>query len=265
MIDRKDIAIGKRELVALDALVTDGRFNRPVSSAWVDNLVSNFSGRAFGTITTSRRRDGSLVILDGQHRVESLRALGLDEERRCIPAVVHEGLSLEDEAYLVKILNDDKAFNPYDKFRALLTAGDPEARHITSICEKLGLRIGSGSRDGVVTAVSTLRRVYKISEPKGRLLRQTLRVIIRSWGESSDPLRNEIIAGVAEFLHLHPEVDEEALTKKLAALPGGCMGLKGRAKVLRGPTPNLSIPAAIAQVIEQDVMRKRRRKLGEAS
>lgn len=263
MIDRKHLA-GKHELVALESLVTDGRFNRPISNSWVNHIISNFKGEAFGSIVVSVRSDGTMVILDGQHRVEALRELGLATERKCIPARVLTGLTTQDESYLVKTLNDDKNFGPYDKFKALLYAGDPETCHINNIVEKIGLRIGSGSRDGVIVSVTTLQRVYRMSEPKGHLLRQTLRVIIRSWGDATDPLRHEIIEGVARFIHEHPEVDEADLTKKLADMPGGCMGLKGRAKVKRGPSPSLSVPAAIALVIEE-TLRRRPRNLKAAS
>lgn len=252
------------EKVCLKDLKTDGRFNRPISWAWVDRLVSSHKKEAFGSIILSERSDASLIILDGQHRVEVLRQLGLADDRKVIPAVVHKKLSFADEAYLVKTLNDQRQFSAFDKFRALLAAGDPHATHIQNLVAQFDLTIAQGKRDGTIESVVALQRMYLLSEPKGEVLTKTLDVVNQAWGLYSESVKGHTLEGIARYLHQHPEAESTVVVAKLTKLPAGPVGLLGRAKALRGPTPSMGLAAAIAKVIEQEVSKKRPRRLKTA-
>lgn len=255
----------KHGKVKLSDLITDGRFNRKISQHWVNHIVTNFKGAVFGDIKVSERKDGKFVILDGQHRVEALRQLGFPEGRQIIPAEIHTGLNDSEEAYLTKTYNDNKLFGPFEKFKAMLHAGDPDCRAINSIVEGAGLRIAQGSRDGHISAVTTLHRIYGLSKPQGVVLKDALHIVINAWGTYSDALRRDVLEGLALFLHGHPKAPQEELIKRLSLHPGGPTGLVGRGNVIRGKTPIMSISAAIAEVIDRDVMKKRRRNMKAVS
>lgn len=248
----------KHDKVKLANLITDGRFNREIRANWVNYLVINFKAEAFGEIVVSERVDGKYVIIDGQHRAEMLRQLGFPEDRELIPAEIHTGLSDRDEAYLTKIYNDSKGFGPLDKFKAMLHAGDPECRSIDKIVRTSGLRIASGTRDGVVSAVNTLDRIYRLSKPKGATLKETLQTTTIVWGVHKSAQRRDVLEGLALYLHKHPEVDRNDLIAKLSLFRGGPLGLVSHGHVIQGPQSVMRLPDAIATVIERDVMKKRR-------
>lgn len=246
-------------LVALEELQIDGRFNRPISQAKVNDIWSRFDKKAFGSIVVSQRGPNEYVLLDGQHRVAVLQQAGFPPSKALIPALVWKNLALEDEALLFKQLNDTKLVSAYDKFRALVTAGDPDSIAIKKIVEDFDLIIASGTRDHVVSSVVALQRLYRKSEPKGQLLHWTLDIVTRTWGRFSEALKGIVLEGIGAYLHSHPDVDEQELIVRLARL-GHVDSLIARAKIVRGSTPQITLADAINHAIERDVMPKRYRR-----
>lgn len=250
---------GRFQKVSLSQLVTDGRFNRPVRDAHVSKISSGFVPRAIGTIELWKREDGRFVILDGQHRVEAMRSLGVPDAAKCVPAMVHDDLTLDQAAELFVLLNATKLVSAYDKYRALLTAGHSETCDIERIVRVHGLRVGvSGDHDGQISAVAALRDVYKLGEPEGVVLGITLASLHQGWRDASEAYKSAMLKGVALYVHQHRDVVPAELGEALVRRAGAPINLIGWAKLLSGPQ-RMPLHEAIATTIEDRVMKRRTR------
>lgn len=247
----------KYRTVRLNELVTDGRFNRPVRNSKVEEILSDFNIKALGTIKLWQRENGELVIIDGQHRVEALRRKGVPEDVKCIPSVVHEGGSLAHIAQLFVQYNNTKQVSAYDKYHALLTAGDPQTTAIDHTVRTHELIIGPSTADGTLSCVDGVRKVFGMGEPEGAVLGKTLATLVAAWGAASEAYRSSIVRGVGRYFHENRETDPDVLADALVRGPGAPINLIGWAKTIAGQQ-RMPLEKAIAEVIENRVMKRKK-------
>jgi len=87
--------------IALDEIITQSGFQRPISSAQVEKITSNFDENRLGVLTVSYR-DGVYYIVDGACRVHVMRNLDYTHAY----AVILTGLTYSQEAKLFIELNN---------------------------------------------------------------------------------------------------------------------------------------------------------------
>jgi hypothetical protein len=247
---------GHYRTVRLNELVTDGRFNRPVRNTKVEEILSDFNIQALGTIKLWERDNGELVIIDGQHRVEALRRKGVPEGVKCIPAIVYRG-TLGHIARLFVQFNNTKQVSAYDKYHALLTAGDVQTRAIDQTVRTQELIVGPSTADGTLSCVDAVRKVFCMGEPEGAVLGKTLAALVSAWGPTSEAYRSPIVRGVGRYFHEHRETDPEELAEALVRGPGAPINLIGWAKTIAGQQ-RMPLEKAIAEVIENRVMKRKK-------
>lgn len=224
-------------MVVVADLCVDPETQRNLSPAWVKARVPLFDVEQLGYITVNHRDNGKIYIVDGQHRVELLRSVGWGDQK--IHAECFFGLSQAAEAALFLARSDRKAISKYAKFRIAVTARDPFACHIDRIVREAGLVISDQQRNGHISAVSALERVYHgagiASEKEGAgALKRALNVLVRAWGNQASSVNGIVIQAVGMvFLRYSRDVDETELIKKLAPFPGGAPGLLGKGKSLQ--------------------------------
>lgn len=224
-------------MVPIASLNVDPEAQRPVSMSWVKARTHNFDPDQVGYILVNKRPNGKTYIVDGQHRVELMRAIGWSDQN--IPAEVFDGLTQAQEAKLFNARNDRKSVTPYHKFRISVTAGDPEACDIDRIVRAHGLIVTDKSDDGNISAVASLQRVYRgaglTSAKEGpAALGKSLTTLVQSWGRQSSSVNGEVIQGLGMlFLRYNGSINEKDLVKKLAPFPGGAPGVLGKGRAIR--------------------------------
>lgn len=249
------------QMVPISELHVDPEAQRKVSQAWVKAHVPVFDVDQLGYIVVNRRSDGRLYVVDGQHRVELMRAVGWGDQT--IHAEMFDGLTQAEEAELFNARNERRSVRVYDKFRISVTAGDEEAVDITRIVNAHGLVISDQLQDGHVMAVDALRRLYRgagiASAKEGPVaLSKALGVIIQAWGKSGSSVNGQVILSVGMlFLRYGREIDPKDLAKKLGPFPGGAPGVLGRARAMK-EIRGRPIPHCVAS-IAVDVYNRGRR------
>lgn len=223
--------------VLVSELTIDHQAQRKLSKQWVKEHVDIFDVDQLGYIVVNRRADGKYYVVDGQHRVDLMRAVGWGDQR--IHAELFDGLTQQEEAELFNARNDRRAVRKFDHFRISVTAGDPRATDITGIVAQAGLIITDANTDGGVTAVDKLEKIYEgggiTSAREGRIaLARTLTVIKQAWGTSPAGFNGALLHGIGLVqLRYNGAIDQKALAQKLAPLKGGAPGLLGNARALR--------------------------------
>lgn len=186
------------EWVSVDDLHFAPEYQRELRESTVEFLVNNYRAREVGTIVVSRRSDGSLWVVDGQHRVAALRHLGIGVVR----AEIHVGLSIVEEANLFEHLNRNRrAPSVFDLFRAQLAGQRPEAVQIVAIAAEFGydFRRGGGAyRPNSIDAVGAVEAIYRQGGP-GRL-RAVLAITSGPWAGHREGIEGQMLRGLAMFL-----------------------------------------------------------------
>jgi hypothetical protein len=89
---------GIDEWIVANDIRVDTQYQRPINIAHVRKIANEFDERAFGVILVSERADGSVYVIDGQHRLAAVKSMGRGGSE--IPCHVYRGLSVGDEALI---------------------------------------------------------------------------------------------------------------------------------------------------------------------
>lgn len=200
--------------IQLDNLTIDPRVQRILDTNRVEGIAAKFDHHALGTITISKRGDGTHVILDGNHRVSSARVVGYKGN---VHAHVYTGLTLEQEAKMFLTLNNTKQVSSLDKFRVRVTAGDAVAVTIDRILHDHGWHVASGVSDGTFRSVVSIERAYLAGGTNGTfLVERILRTLTEAWGHKGDAQHQAIIDGLSLlFIRYGQDVDSAKLIREM--------------------------------------------------
>lgn len=225
------------EDIPVARLSIDQTVQRPLDPARVDKIAGDYQVAALGVIVVSRRGDGTVHVIDGQHRVAATTAVGRnDQSLRCL---VYTGLALADEAAMFRRLNNSRAVSAVDRFRVRVVEGDPAAVAINGVLDRNGWTVRFSKTSGSFTAVAAIEQVYRGPQRGKRgehvdVVESVIRIITESWGHSIDGVRAEVVSGIGAVMHRHGvNVDVPKLIGELATHPGGPRALVGKAKGLR--------------------------------
>ncbi|MBC7340908.1 MAG: ParB N-terminal domain-containing protein [Clostridia bacterium] len=219
-IEREELADHERDSFVdfcdVEQIETDVRYQRALSETKVRAIMKDFDLRAIGMIYVSMREDGSLWVLDGQHRLEAAKRMGIKK----VQCRVYIGLSREEEARLFYYFNANRGpVSALQRFKAKLVAGDGEARRILAIAKRHGFVIeyqysrGGSGMPRCIAAVGALEQIYR--EDGERMLDRVLDVINRAWDGDPESLKGQIFLGVRMFLKRFPKADTAWLIKRL--------------------------------------------------
>lgn len=110
-------------------LSVDPAYQRLVDQSRVNRMAKKFDPNGLSVIEVAERRTGKRVLLDGQHRVETIRTLieaGELPEDFEVNARIHKGMSPAEEASLFAVLQEQKPLTPLQKFQAMLTSNNED-------------------------------------------------------------------------------------------------------------------------------------------
>lgn len=222
------------EVHAANALCRDPLVQRELISARVRHLVATLDLDGLGVITISKRKDGSLVILDGQHRVQALIENDMGEWP--VTCHVYTGLTIAQEAALFRQLNDTRAVNSTDRYLKGLLAEDPECLAINAVVTRHGLRVAYQTGDGIIACVAAMEKVYRGKGviPGDEALDRALQVLLAAWGVQAEAVEGHLVQGFGMLMLRYGQaVDQPALINKLGHSKGGAPALVGQARSLR--------------------------------
>ena len=166
---------------------------------------------ALGAIVVSKRGDGSMWIVDGQHRVRAALLAGL----KTLTAEVHENLSLNDEAVLFMLNNNEsQRVGAVDLYHVGLTAGADLQVDIQNVLDKHGLKVSTASSANNLAAIRCVEDVVRRYGTEA--LDRAIAIAEAAWGRDSQSWEGTLIGGLGEFLGKHgADVDDKTLVAKI--------------------------------------------------
>jgi hypothetical protein len=174
----------------------------------------------------------NIWVIDGQHRLAAL----MEHDFGDLEIEVKIHLDCHNDARaaeLFLLLNDRAKVSPYDAFLNEIKASQADAIIINRIARELGLEIARSKGDHRLACISVLKALY--AEDHGRSLKDTINVVIKSWGTEAAALEGKIIEGVGMVVSRYrTAIEYETLIAKLSSYPGRAAAFLGDAKALSG-------------------------------
>lgn len=228
------------------SLTLDERIQRAIRPGHLKTMTSNLDLDALGVIIVSRRDDGTLAVLDGQHRIRALANAGMGEW--LVTCKVFDGLTIPEEAGLFRRYNTTSKTNALEDLLKAIVEGEPEAVAINKIARRNGLTIALQSGPGKIACATAMRKVFRAGEMGPAALGFALHVGVQAWGAHSDSVDGHIVQGLGDlYVRYGEDIDRAALIRKLAKHKGGARGLIGQAKTLAS-LEHLTMHRGVARV-----------------
>lgn len=182
------------------------------------NKIGDYNPDLAGAMIVSHRRDGSRILLDGQHRWERAMAADPDIPLDCI---VHTGLTHEEEAIIFLKTNVTRmSVSKYDIYRISIEAGDEIALSVQRQLAARDLEMAKSASTNRVGAVTACNAVVVMDAEEADLLEIVLTIMEEAWGRTKDTWDGNLIRGIAETINRNlDEIDLDRLRSVLASRP----------------------------------------------
>ena len=188
---------GELKYVSKSSLQVDARYQRALNDDKRKRIASSFNWAAFGVLIVARRDDGSLWVIDGQHRLMAAQSRSDVKE---IPTVIFElGGNIMDEATDFLIANKDrKPLTGVDSFKAMVVSGDPIALEVQQLIHDAGRIVGESTSLG--RKIRCVKAMYKCMSTNADALRRVWPMIIELAGDKD--VDNRLLQGM-HWLEYH--------------------------------------------------------------
>lgn len=244
MSKRTNIPMPKTETVALDDLRVNPSAQREERPGWTAKIVAEWDDAKAQMPHVSRREDGTLYIVEGQHTQAARREVYGPGQK--VRAQVYTGLTEEQEAELFLALNDKKPIDAMSKFKTGVTAGLDVPCDIDRIVRANGCVVGVNAGANSISAVSALTSIY--NRHGAQVLGETLRIIADAFNEGG--YERPVILGISQVLARFPDADRARMVLRLAGLRNGWNGVTQKISFIRSATGCNATDAAAAAVVE---------------
>ncbi len=156
------------QFMLTDQLAVDAAYQRELdaqSRKLIGRIAAAWDWNLYQPLVVARRADGTLFVVDGQHRLEAARARGDITQLPCV--VVQPSSRAEEAAMFVELNERRRPLTAYALYNGAIAAGDATARALAEILAGAGLSF-TGAADtanlkpGQLNNVGTVRRWHGI-------------------------------------------------------------------------------------------------------
>lgn len=248
--------------LALAHCQVDHRYQRTLDSdrskSLIERLAANWRWASCGALLAVKSFDESsggkdrYLLLDGQHRAEAARRIGIKE----LPALIIDGLSLEEQAAAFVRANLDRvAVNPFALHHARLVAGDERARLVDRVCGAAGVSIpkypipAENLKPGQTLALGSIAALLQRLGERGASA--VLKAVAAAYVEQAGCLRASLLKAVGKVYESVPTPAERErslprITEWLARnKPGTLFAKAAQRKASYGGTEHDNLAALI--------------------
>lgn len=193
-------------------LVLDMRYQRMPNESKVSKIARNFNKDAVGVIVCSIREDGVIAIIDGGHRIAAMNLLGMQEST--IDALVYFGLSIDQEAKIFTLMNEDRTKPKASNiFKAQVISNDEKAVGLDALLKSLNLVPDNKPGNGIVRGIGTLKTIYEHAGHTNTL--NALSSLKKAFGDYSSTFNVDAVTALAIVFKKY---DDISTTKVVDAL-----------------------------------------------
>lgn len=240
-------------------LQVDSAYQRSIetsdSQALIRKIAMHWDWDLCQPLVVSRRSDGTLFVIDGQHRLAAARLRGDIQQ---LPAMVKEYASAADEAATFVQMNAQRRpLSPLQVFHAAVASGDTEACAIVAAIEAAGLRLGrttnlEQSPPGSINNVGGLQKAWRRAGPKATA--EALQVLAAAFAGERMIYAGSIFPGIVAVCQDEMLGGQSFAPARFAMLTAalGKAGQQALRKAIleaKAAAPNLNYGSAAAQAV----------------
>jgi hypothetical protein len=152
------------------------------SKALIAKIARNWDWRMCLPLVVSKRDDGSLWVIDGQHRLAAAR---LRDDIQFLPCCVGVYGTVADEAAMFVAMNRArKPMNRLDDFHAAIASADGDAIHIAKLITDAGFTVSrkTGSQSWLPGEIAFTSAIMNVQRKHGdRVCTDALRIMAEAW------------------------------------------------------------------------------------
>lgn len=156
----------KAAYLPASALFVDENYQRKPQHK-LNRIAANWDDNKCGFLEVSYRQEtGMFAIIDGQNRFMAGKIAGRDR----FPCHIVMDIDVLEEARRFAKQDENKTIvSTFDKFKAELFSGDPDAMLLKSICDKFNIKIRSSVNyhTGCLRSITDAKRTLKSAGEKG--------------------------------------------------------------------------------------------------
>lgn len=212
------------ESVRLSDLNIPTDYQRNYDSTWGNRLAREYDFTRHDPMRVSRRADGSLWVMDGQHRTNALRLrLGPKGDT---PVMVHvfEALTLEQEARLYLQWNSNiRRATKSHTFNAEVKAGNKRAIEVERVANAYGYRINrhSSAKNGQLlpNPLMDLDQVIRVNGISA--LEESVAIIADAFADRTNHIQAGFMKAIGDFVETyygHPDYSHDRFVKVLRTI-----------------------------------------------
>lgn len=179
----------------------------------IRRIAQHWNWSLFHPLSVARRDDGSLWVVDGQHRLAAAR---LRRDIYDLPCVVTRYDSAADEAASFVAMNvQRRALSAIDLFKAAVTSGDGKAGQVARLLAEAGLTLAPHTnftawKPGMVSNIGGIQAAFRKSGVE--LTKRALALLARAFDGEVLRYAGTLFSAIAAFLHESGgDVDDELL------------------------------------------------------
>ncbi|GAA4756279.1 DUF6551 family protein [Gordonia alkaliphila] len=245
-------------ITALDVndLFVDDTYQRELDTNRVVSMSKQWQPRLVGVIEVSDRGEACTpryAVINGQHRWQ---AAALVDPRMSLPATVHTGLTVDEEARLFwDIDRTTKKLSNWDRWYARRASGDPVVVGIDALAAKFGYTVTHNPSQtntlgrGRVSLQCCSALEVVVDSYDYRVLRLVLELIGDIWPGDPEARKSNIIKGLGRlFGEYEDQLDSGRLADALSALTPSQLVARAhelKARGSEGGIPKLTTMAAL--------------------
>ena len=224
------------EWIAVDRLAIDESYQRATDGAMSRRLIARIAAawnwNLCQPLVVSRRPDGSLFVMDGQHRLSGAVARG---DIPHLPCVVVTGA---DEAQTFIALNTYRQkLSQGDIFNAMLAAGDDAAKQTAALLDETGWKLTRNHSITVTGRINCAPRIVKALRKYGAcVVRNALTALREAYPDAPVPNASTLLGALFEIYHDKRVSDPDLLIEMIGAVLPTDWQLESEGLRLRNPT-----------------------------
>lgn len=247
--------MGTVEEVPINELHFDQTYQRDLRTNFAQEIAAQWDTMALGLPLVSRRKDGTMYVVNGQHRVAAASLLGLPS----VVCMIVTGLSQEQEAELRLHGNVQLPENSLERFKAKVAARQQAALEIIAICEQFETIINpSPSYSGGINAIAAVERIYH--QDRGVTLVRVFEMLKDAFGQVGGTYTTSpLLKAIAWFLRVHgSEFNRARFVERLQVVgPAGLERMARNTRAAMGGSLWMNYYRALVELYNE--------KLGEGS
>lgn len=206
--------------VRVGDIVIDQNVQRDVSPAKLEKMGA-FDYALAETPTLVERADGTLVAVEGQHRVMLLQSEDPDRSMW----MVLLGSEADEPGIALAITKSRTKHSAFQEWGLALAKREPLQVAADEVLSRLGLTLSNYKRgipgDNRIAAVAAVKRIMELeptAEEGAALLDTTLSTMGFAFGEQDDQWASNLIKAVGMTIHRNPGINTTRLSATLSKM-----------------------------------------------